>query len=307
MGKKKVLERDPVSLDAARARILGYESYGKYMPHKKRLAEEGKLPGPNEIPDMTKPGIGCGPIVTVQEGRPADTVSRVQWDTERGYQMWLQGWYMKDIAKELGVSLSTVKARKTGEWVGRAEKEGRNQKVPLRLGRAGWDTEKGYRLWIQGWTMKKIAKELGTSPGNVFQVKRRTWEPRMRAEGIQRTSTEYPNCKKWDREKGYRLWLEGMSAAKIAQELGGVSRTTVAHFAEQHWLQRAEDEGKTRKVIPHSSHPFTWDQDEGYRKWRAGVSMVQIAKDAGVSVGTVNMCKAKHWVKRMEEETDETH
>ena len=49
--------------------------------------------------------------------------------------------------------------------------------------RLTWDADRGRQLWEQGYTDTRIAKEVGTSTGNITSYRRRKWGARNKGPG----------------------------------------------------------------------------------------------------------------------------
>lgn len=304
MGRRKTVERDPLSLDAARARALGFGSYGRFMPHKEALARQGRLPAPEELPDPTPPRCGAGPVIIIRNGQTqegADSTAgwkcnrRLNWDREAGYRMWAEGKTDAQIAEALGICTATVRRHRQGAWAIRAKRESRDKTVSRHIATGGWDTDAGYRMWLEGVSLKKIAKALGTYPAAVAEERRSKWERRAKEEGAVRRLPQQERGKVWDTERGYRLWLEGRPQREIAAELG-ICITTVSVEKRCRWEQRAKAEGVRRRKRPGADPK--WDTERGYKLWLQGWSAERIAEELGVSRSSVSMRAAEVWKER---------
>lgn len=105
-----------------------------------------------------------------------------------------------------------------------------------------------------------------------------------------------PRKSSWDRERGYKLFLQGKSAWEIAQECYCSKASVNAEFAK--WREKAEADGIDIDKI-RVKNVRKWNFEEGYQLYCEGWTSNELAKHFEVGAITIERAFAK-WKPRAE-------
>ena len=96
----------------------------------------------------------------------------LSWDAEKGLQLWLSGMSDAEVAKAVGTTAMAVRGYRQRKWM--HLKDQRIEKKHV-TSVATWDTEKGYRMWLEGASSTQIGKAVGVTDSAVRNYARRHW------------------------------------------------------------------------------------------------------------------------------------
>lgn len=214
------------------------------------------------------PGKDC----TVKAAKlPEGATRKANWDVDRGKKLWEKGATDKEIARSLHVALETLRAYRRKHWGPPNFKQGEPSGPKPR-----WDREKGLQLWLSGATDKEVAQDAGVTEAAVAAYRKAHWM-HLKDQRVD------PKAKpRWDTEKAYALYCQGLADAAVAKEVG-VHPETVRNYRIKHW-------GKANH-----SHRATWDTEKARQMYLDGKSCPEIAAAVGVSKNTVQKYAERHW------------
>lgn len=92
---------------------------------------------------------------------------------------------------------------------------------------------------------------------------------------------------KWDVDAGERMWMEGKTAAEIAEALG-VKTDAVRTYANHHWPLRKD-------LIAKDPNGPKWDTELGRRMYEAGASYAEIGRRMDRSAAAIQGYAQRHW------------
>jgi len=254
------------------------------------LALAAEMPGALQSEIAEKAGCSQGRVSQVMraDGHPKRKRGPKRSDAsqkldERIISLRAQGLRVREIAEATGQSVPAVKSRLMRS---------------ARTTTDAWRAANRYRaqvhaLWREGLCISEIKARLGSANNTVISelVREIATEFEIRFRAKHKMLTKNERNMSFDlRAKIDALWESGFSQRDIAEELG-IPRTTIASY-----LQRSGRKAFTAKRLTAAV------KAEALRLYRSGMSLLEVAKQLGVSDGAVRHLAIKAGVMRSRSE-----